>query len=294
MRIVSVVALALLFASARAEAPARHASLPAASPDGKRIVFTSDRDGGKWDLYRIDADGTNTLRLTDSVEEELVPGWTADGRVLFTTMSEDTITLRSVDAVGRDPATLLRLAARNVALSHDGRRIAYTRGSWTRNQIVLANADGSDARAVTDTSAGYFNLAWSPDDRSIAMARRDSAGALQVWVMGSDGGGARALTRFAAADGRPQWPAWSPDGRRIAIQSGVYDAKDPSKSVAHVWVLDAATGKATRLAEHQPPWLDETPSWLDDKRIAFQSTRSGSFEVWVMKSNGTGLKQLTR
>ena len=196
---------------------------------------------------------------------------------------------------GGEAETIASVVGRNLALSHDGRRLAWTRGSWTRNQLVVSNADGTDARAVTDTSSGYFNLAWSPDDHMIAAARRDAAGALQVWVMNADGSGARALTRFAKEDGRPQWPAWSPDGRRIAVQSGVYDRANPAKSVAHVWVIDVASGAARKLAPHDPPWLDETPSWLaDGKRLAFQSTRSGRFEIWVMNADGSGPRQLTR
>jgi TolB protein len=154
--------------------------------------------------------------------------------------------------------------------------------------------DGSHATAITDSSVGFFNLAWSPDDRRIAVARQDTAGDLQIWVMNAAGGEARALTRFAPADGRPQWPAWSADGRRIAIQSGIYDRTDPAKSTAHIWVIDVATGAATRLAEHAEPRLDETPSWFPDgRRIAFQSDRTGSFEIWVMSADGSRARPLT-
>jgi TolB protein len=113
--------------------------------------------------------------------------------------------------------------------------------------------------------------------------------------MNADGSGARQLTRFSATDGSPQWPAWSPDGSRLAIQSGNYNRQNPSENTAHVWLIDVKGGAATRLNPHNRPYLDETPSWFPDgKRIAFQSDRSGRMEVWVMNADGSGATQVTK
>jgi TolB protein len=66
------------------------------------------------------------------------------------------------------------------------------------------------------------------------------------------------------------------------------------KNSAHIWTVDVATGKADKLAAHSPPYVDETPSWFPDgKQIAFQSNRTGKMEVWVMKTNGSGARQVT-
>jgi Tol biopolymer transport system component len=96
-------------------------------------------------------------------------------------------------------------------------------------------------------------------------------------------------------EGGPQWPAWSPDGKRLAIQAGNYSRERPAENTAHIWVIDLATGAKTKLAAHARPYLDETPSWLPDgKRIAFQSDRTGRMEVWIMNADGTGAVQVTR
>jgi Tol biopolymer transport system component len=113
--------------------------------------------------------------------------------------------------------------------------------------------------------------------------------------MNADGRGERQLTHFAPADGRPQWPSWSPEGRRLAIQSGVHQRDRPQDNTAHIWIVDVATGAATRLAAHDKPYLDETPSWFPDgSRIAFQSDRTGRMEIWVMNADGTAARQVTR
>ena len=293
--LAAILLSASLASAAAPPAPARHASLPAASPDGEHIAFCSDRDGGQWEIYVINTDGRGTRRLTRTPEAELVPGWSDGGRTItYTTGEEDTCTLHALSVIDGASRALLTLPVKGIRLSNAGQRVAYTVGSWTRNRIVVANLDGSEARAITDSSTGYFNLAWSPDDRLLAVTRRDSAG-LQVWVMAPDGTGARAVTHFEAAAGRPQWPAWSPDGHKIAVQSGTYDRQNPAKSTAHIWVIDVETGAATRLAPHARPYLDETPSWLaDGKHIVFQSTRAGPFDLWVMRSDGTGARRLTR
>jgi Tol biopolymer transport system component len=58
--------------------------------------------------------------------------------------------------------------------------------------------------------------------------------------------------------------------------------------------VDVATGKATKVAAHDRPYLDETPSWFPDgKRIAFQSDRTGVMQIWVMNADGSDVRQVT-
>jgi TolB protein len=296
-----MAALALAIAGAGSPAPARaeqprNASLPAVSPDGRRIAFVAGRGDSVWQVYVVNADGGGTLRLTSSSTDKYKPSWSADGKwVHFLSGQHDTCTLSAVPVRGGPEKIVVAMNAKEVVLSHDGRRLAHTFGSWTRNRIWTSALDGSGAGAITDSAAGWFNLAWSPDDRRIAVTRSDTTGLLQVWVMDADGGNARSLTRFTRGEARPQWPAWSRDGRKVAIQAGLYDRKSPEKSTAHIWVFDVATGAATRLTPHEEPRLDETPSWFPDgRRLAFQSDRTGRMEIWTVNADGTHPRQVTR
>ena len=300
MRLVLVLAWSIVTVGAapaapRARPPERHASLPSVSPDGRRIAFISERDS-TWDLYCMRSDGGGVVRLTRSRDAELVPQWVAGGlRIAFTLERGDTATLHTIALDGTDERIVATVAGKSPALSNDGRRLAYTVGSWTRNRLVVADPDGSNARALTDSSGGSFNLAWSPEGSKIACTRVDSTGHMQVWVIDAQGTGARPLTRFGPGDGRPQWPAWSSDGRRIAVQAGEYDRQDRSRSRAPLWVIDVGSGAATRLAAHQRAYLDETPSWFPDgRRLAFQSDRTGRMEIWVMNADGRRAQPLTR
>ncbi len=153
---------------------------PCWSPDGKTILFSSQRDGNN-DLYTIPATGGNAKRLTYSDSEDYAADWSPDGkRVLFTTyrafpgsmMMELDIETGKEKTILQDSGTI-----RYPRYSPDGKLIAFNRGGSSYTRI------------------GY-----------------KGAGNSQVWVMGADGKGARRLDEW---NGGQYWPNWSVDGRHI-------------------------------------------------------------------------------
>jgi Tol biopolymer transport system component len=290
-----VLALVLALSSAGnarqpAPRPVSNGELPVVSPDGKLIVFLSNR-GGAQDVYVISADGTGETRLTDTPEEEGNPGWTADGkRILFSVFANDASRLYSIDPDGKNRREIARIPGRGLAPSPDGKRLVYMSGGWTAMRLMLSSPDGSNAKQINDGTSIAWNVHWSPDGKRLAFTSRpDSKDSLAVFVMNADGSGRRQVTHFAPAEGHAQWPVWSPDGRELAIQANNLEAHS-----CHIWIVDAATGAARKLAAHSEPYLDETPSWFPDgKRIAFQSNRTGRMEVWVMNADGSGQRQVT-
>ena len=295
---LSLVLIAVIAGTGAAQAPGRDraATLPFVSPDGRHVVYTHDLGNRAADLVVVEASGAHPRTVAHDTSGSVLGGWTAGGKqVAYVMSSGDTTTLFRVGLEGGEPVRIASVAGKALRLSNDGRRIAYSLGEWTRNRLTVAAADGTGARAITDSTAGYFNVAWSPDDRRIAVTRLDPSRSLAVWVMDADGAHARSLGTFPDSVGRPQWPTWSPDGRRIAVQVGRYDREDHTRDRSDIWVVDVASGRATNLTPADEPWLDETPSWSPDGRtIVFQSTRSGRFELWRMNADGRSPVQLTR
>ena len=293
MRLAVAGLLLCIACGARGAAPARFATLPAVSPDGRRVAYCSERDSTP-ELYLYEFATGLSRRLTYSSAAEGAPAWADSGRRVAGTQARgDSTDLGTLPPDGGAQRRLVTLPARGVRLSNSGRRLAYTWGSWTRNRLVVANADGSRANALTDSSCAWYNLAWSPGDSLIAATRSDSSGSFQIWLIRADARGKRLLVRLGDDAGHPQWPAWSPDGRTIAFQTGTYVRDAPEQSDAYVCTVDVATGKVTRLREHPRPMLDETPSWRDDAHIVFQSTQGGRFELWMMRADGSEARRLT-
>jgi TolB protein len=260
---------------------------PVVSPDGSRIAFLSERDGTE-DLYVMASDGSHVLRLTRTPEVESQPSWAADGKAIrFSVWGKDSSRIYAVDAEGGNVNEIGKVQGRSVAISADGKRDLHALGTWTAVQLIESDLDGSHPRQLSDGSSVVWSPRWSPDGKTIAFTGRDGRGILHIYLMDADGSNVRQLTHFDPADGQAQCPAWSPDGRQLAVQAN-------TKGSAHVWVVDAKSGAARKLAPHSQAFLDELPSWFPDgKRIAFQSNRSGRMAIWAMSVDGSGLQQLS-
>jgi TolB protein len=258
---------------------------PSVSQDGSRIAFVS---GG--DVYVIRADGTGQVQLTQTPEEEAAPAWTRRGKVVYSTFANNSSRLFMIDPDGRNGRVIATVPGRGPVLSPDESRVIYWTGSWTSTRLLVATLDGSAVHQITDGSSIAWNSQWSPDGRRIAYTGRDLGGGLHVFVMNADGSGPRQLTHVPAGEGEAQVPAWSPDGHQIAFQT----TPGPGKP-GHVWIADAETGVARKIAVHTQPFIDEVPSWFPDgKRLAFQSNRTRRMEIWVVNANGSDPRQLTR
>ncbi len=145
-------------------------------------------------------------------------------------------------------------------------------------QLWVMRADGTGQRAVTQGETP----AWSPDGRRIAYSLARNAGASDIFVIRSQGGGRRRLTSGKYRYEYQHSPVWSPDGRRIAFQG--YD--DGSYWIS---VVDA-----DRRGEHQLtslPLADTGPAWSPDGRMITFTTIGG---VYVMRSDGGGRRLLAR
>jgi Tol biopolymer transport system component len=197
------------------------------SPDGLHIAFRSGHDGNE-DLFVMDADGSNLIRLTNDVHVETDLAWSPDGRRIAFGSGDSN---REIYVVNVDGSDLLNITNNpehdeEPAWSPDGSRIAFM--SWRNEpslldcfpagncntEIYVMNADGSNPINLTNSPGEDAYPTWSPDGNRIAFASiRD--GDQEIYVMNVDGSSQIRLTTRRGPDYEP---AWSPDGIRIAFE----------------------------------------------------------------------------
>ena len=167
----------------------------------------------------------------------------------------------------------------------DGKSIVvYEDGRIERIPYLTPDAGGSpqpvDVHGLLGCS-GNFGL--SPDGKLLAVScSRVRGGAHQVYLLPAAAGGApRQLTQGAEAS---YFHAWSPDGKTVAFTRG-------SASRADIFTVPTTGGPETRLTRDT---LNDGPVYTPDGQfIYFDSSRSGSTQIWRMRPDGSEAEQMT-
>jgi hypothetical protein len=173
------------------------------------------------------------------------------------------------------------------AWSPDGGQIAF-HANWAglyNADIYRMPADGGAAVRLTADPEADTTPAWSPDGERITFSsERDRTHG--VWIMGAGSGSQP--RRIATPEGQAMDCDWTANGDVIA-----YDVLlSFTPPLAHVFSVPASGGDPVQLTDH--PSVNRDPAWSPDgSRIAFTSTRSGNFDVWIMPSGGGEAVQLT-
>jgi len=138
---------------------------PTWSPDGTRLAFASKRDGN-WEIYTMDRDGSNLVRLTDDPADDTNPAWSPDGgRIAFTSTRDGYAEIYVVPIVGGEAVNLTNApfsTERGPTWSPDGGRIAFYSdqdGEW---DVYVMASDGSDWVKLTGDNTNDQVPAWRP------------------------------------------------------------------------------------------------------------------------------------
>ena len=167
------------------------------SPDGKRIIFTSTRDGD-IDLYTMNIDGTDIRRITSRVGYDGGAFYSPDGRQIVWRAAYPVTAADTADYLGLLAQRLVRPAAL---------------------EIWVANADGSSPRQVTHLGGANFAPFFTHDGKQIIFGSNhlDPKGRnFDLFLINVDGTGLEQVTTSPDFDG---FPMFSPDGKKLVWAS---------------------------------------------------------------------------
>jgi TolB protein len=141
-----------------------------------------------------------------------------------------------------------------------------------RYQLLIADADGENARVAMQSTQPVMSPAWSPDGQWLAYVSFEGRSSA-VYVQRIKTGERRQVSAKAGVNGAP---SFSPDGKSLALtlsgNSGNLD----------IYVLDLATLAVTRITDD--PAIDTEPAWSPDaKTLYFTSDRGGAPQIYAVE-----------
>jgi TolB protein len=241
--------------------------------DGKKIAFASNRmtaanPTGDFEIFVMNADGSNVRQVTFNLNDDGRPAWSPDGGMLViehqmfspaeeaTGLSNHDVWRMRSDGSHQQDLTPDPSDEQQADWSPDGAKIAFTTTAPDGDSAVYKmKPDGSHKRRLTDSGLDA-GPSWSPDSRRLAFfSERDGAGNAEVYVMSADGHGQTRLTFEPAGDALP---AWSPDGRKLLFATD-RNATDVNPDNFDIYTMRADGSRQVNRTDN--PALDIEADW---------------------------------
>jgi len=252
-----------------------------------KIAFVSSRTGHP-EIWVMDYDGFGQRPITSYGSYSTTPRWSPDNtRLAFTSYAggNPQIYMFSLLTNRRIPFPSYKGLNTTPAWSPDGNRVAFCSSMSGDPEIYLSDANGLNLQRLSFSPGVDISPVWNPKTGNEIAFVSDRSGSPQVYVMSADGTN---LRRLITGGGDASSPSWSPNGLFMAFhwrvsETGTYD----------IYVIEIATGRIIQLTHDAR--RNEHPVWSPDGRhLVFESTRSGTRQIWTMLADGREPRQLTQ
>lgn len=248
-----------------------------------RIAFTTRRDGNA-EIYTMNQDGTDQIRLTNNSSRDGSPNWSPDATLIAFDSERDgssEIYIMNADGSHQTRLTHNLGSAYWPSWAPDGTKIAFFLvKNDNKGYFYVINPDGSNPHLLVDIPAQIYSpLRWSPDGTKIAFQANLRDFTSGISVINIDGSGFRRLTNYSSSNVTLDW---SPDGNHITFAVN-----------GNIYVMNADGSNQTRILDDANNNSD--PAWSPDSRhIAFESFEGpGKSSIKVMNPDGSEQRSLT-
>jgi len=243
-----------------------------------KIAFSNNATKHK-EIYMVDYDGENLQKLTNDRSIALLPRWSKDGRIYYTTYKYRNPDIFAIDLkAGKIAPVIIRGGLSLIGgVSPDGKALVFTSSGGANPSIYIYNLETHTKQRITNKASVDGSPSYSPDGKYITFVS-NRAGNPQIYVMELATGQTRALTKnFNWSDS----PQWSPTGEWI-----VFSGREAAYHPMDIFLVDLTGTQLRRLTTDAGS--NEDPTWSPDGRfIAFTTTRNGQRQLYLMDMDGS-------
>jgi len=254
-----------------------------------KIYFVSDR-GGHKEIWAMDYDGSNQHQITHQGTISLSPRISPDGsRLAFSSLTKTGWEIMMYSLELNRGVSFARFGGTNLSPSWapDGTKLAFSSSRGGEPNIYVADPSGANPRRLTSDRGPDVGPTFNRKTGAQIAFVSGRTGLPQIYTMEADGTNAQRVTD----QGYAVSPSWSPNGQFLSFSwfrkygPGAPGAND-------IYLMDIASKQWVQLTHDGG--RNDFPSWSPDGRhIVFQSSRSGSEQIWTMLADGTKVQQLT-
>jgi len=244
------------------KSPSSEERYPAIHPNGKQVIFTSDREDGKtYNYYISNLDGSNLKKIT-ALPAGSVAYWgafTADGKwIYFNEGNTSKIFRVKPDGTQQEEVT----DGRDANISPDGKKIVFTQKGQKEWGVWIMDSDGKRRKQIIPNESEIGGIApiWSPDCKRVAFSMQ--AGEIaEIYSCNADGSDLRQLTYLKQISSSA---AYSPDGKFITFRvtneaywrdakkmKQTYDEKAGDKRPVWIMNADGTNAKIVEVLHYQ-------------------------------------------